>query len=175
MSKLIVPLAAAAIALTVPLAFAMDEKETLHRDRNESLIVAQQTSPDVPDPSGKDMEEQMQKMQEHMKEMQAQMEKIRQTTDPKERQRLMQEHMQGMGEQMQMMQGMGGCMMMRGMMGGRQQSTATPGKKGGMDCPMMKGGDPGRGQEMMEQRMDMMQMMMEQMLQHQEEAQAKPK
>jgi hypothetical protein len=40
---------------------------------------------------------------------------------------------------------------------------------------MMKGGDPGRGQEMMEQRMDMMQMMMEQMLQHQEEAQAKPK
>ena len=175
MNKLTIPAAAAAMALTISIAYAGDEHETLHPDRDAKLIVAQQTSPDVPDPSGKDMEEQMQKMQEHMKEMQAQMEKIRQTTDPKERQRLMQEHMQGMREQMKMMQGMGGCMMMRGMMGGRQQGTATPGKKGSMDCPMMKGGDPGRGQEMMEQRMDMMQMMMEQMLQHQEEAQAKPK
>jgi hypothetical protein len=70
---------------------------------------------------------------------------------------------------------MGGCMMMRGMMGGRQQGTATPEKKGGMDCPMMKGSDPGRRQEMMEQRMDMMQMMMEQMMEQMEEAQAKPK
>jgi hypothetical protein len=52
-----------------------------------------------------------------MKKMQEQMEKIRQSTDPAERQKLMQEHFQSMQEAMQAMHGnmgkaggMGGCM-----------------------------------------------------------------
>jgi hypothetical protein len=39
----------------------------------------------------------------------------------------------------------------------------------------MRPADPAAREKWQEQRMDMMQMMMEQMLQHQEEAQAKPK
>jgi hypothetical protein len=57
-----------------------------------------------------------QQMTDRMKTMQAQMEKIRQTTDPKEREKLLAEHMKSMQEGMQMMRGMGGGMM--GMMGG---------------------------------------------------------
>jgi len=44
------------------------------------------------------------------------MEKLRATTDPKERQKLMQEHMQTMQENMKAMRGMGGPMMMEQMM-----------------------------------------------------------
>ena len=94
-----------------------------------------------------DMDKQMPQMQEKMKAMQSQMDKIRKTTDPKERQKLMQEHMQAMQENMKMMHGMGGPMMM----GGK--------KDGMMDGEMMKRHD------MTEKRMDMMQMMMEQMMQ----------
>jgi hypothetical protein len=90
-----------------------------------------------------------QQMMERMKTMHAQMDKIRQTADPKEREKLMAEHMKTMQEGMQMMQGMGGGMM--GMMGG------------------------GQGPQMMEGRMDMMQMMMEQMMQHLQMQEGAPK
>ena len=46
-------------------------------------------------------------MQEKMKAMQGQMDKIRQTTEPQERQKLMQEHMQAMQAGMETMRGMG--------------------------------------------------------------------
>jgi hypothetical protein len=59
----------------------------------------------------------------------------------------MQEHMQTMQENMQTMHGMGGPMMMGG----------KPGATG----PGMMGGDPKQRQEMMEKRIDMMQMMMQ--------------
>jgi len=91
-----------------------------------------------------------QQMMDRMKTMQAQMDKIRQTTDPKEREKLMTEHMKSMQEGMRMMRGMGGGMM--GMMGGG----------------MMGGGAGSQSMPMMEGRMDMMQMMMEQMMQHQQ-------
>jgi hypothetical protein len=108
-----------------------------------------------------------------MKKMQQQMDKIRATTDPKERQKLMDEHMRSMNEGMTMMRGMGGPMMMGGkpgamgpgMMGGDQKSGMGPG---------MMGGDPKQQQEMMGRRMDMMQMMMEQMMQHQQMMQPAP-
>ena len=92
-------------------------------------------------------------MQEHMKKMQQQMEKLRATTDPKERQKLMQEHMQTMQENMKSMRGMGGGMMM-GMMGGGQKGGPMMG--GNLD---MTGDDMMKRHEMMEKRMDMMQMM----------------
>ncbi len=98
--------------------------------------------------AGMQMDATMQKqMVERMKLMQAQMDKLRQTTDPKEREKLLAEHMKSMHEGMQMMRGAGGGMM--GMMGGGQAAG-------------------GQGMQMMEGRMDMMQMMMEQMMQHQQ-------
>ena len=104
-----------------------------------------------------DMEKQMPQMQENMKKMQQQMEKIRATTDPKERQQLMQEHMQAMQTNMKSMQGMGGPMMS----GGQHGNMMMEGKKAAMSQ-----GDMMKRHAMMEKRMDMMQMMMEQMLQH---------
>ncbi|WP_395400977.1 hypothetical protein ACHMW6_25385 [Pseudoduganella sp. UC29_106] len=96
-------------------------------------------------------------MQENMKEMQHQMEKFQATTDPKERQKLMQEHMQSMQESMKEMHGMGGSMMSSDQHGG-----VTKG-----DHKNMAKGDMMKHHDMMEKRMDMMQMMMEQMVQHQ--------
>ena len=106
----------------------------------------------------------MEKMQEKMKKMQEQMEKIHATTDPAERRKLMQEHMQSMQEGMKMMGRMGG-----GMKGGDMMAKA---KKDQAET-MMDAGD-GMGMCMMmmkkhksvESRMDMMQMMMEQMTEH---------
>ena len=143
-----------------------------------------------------DMDKQMPQMQQNMKAMQEQMEKIRTTTDPKERQDLLQKHMQTMQENMQAMRSMGGPMMMDGaqdggmMMGGAQGGGMMQGdkmagmkegammkgdKKGGMaEGGMKKGGMMGgmmdgdmmKHHAMMEKRMDMMQMMMEQMVHH---------
>ena len=119
------------------------------------IVSAQEKSAPAKPAMSMDMDKQMSQMQENMKKMQGQMDRIRKTTDPKERQKLMQEHMQSMQEGMNMMRGMGGPMMM-GMMGGK------PGATG----PGMMGGDPKQQQEMLGRRMDMMQMMMEQMMQH---------
>jgi len=104
-----------------------------------------------------DMDKQMPQMQENMKAMQQQMEKIRATTDPTERQKLMQEHMQAMQENMKAMHGMGSPMMMDG---GEHGGMKKAGHK-----PMAEGGMM-QHHAMMERSMDMMQMMMEQMMQH---------
>ena len=112
------------------------------------------------------MDKQMPQMQENMKKMQQQMEKFQATTDPKERQKLMQEHMQTMQENMKAMHGMGGPMMMGG---DRHGGMAMGAHKGMADGDMMKHHD------MMEKRMDMMQMMMEQMVQHQKAQETTPK
>jgi len=102
----------------------------------------------------KDTDTQMSRMQENMKKMQQQMQELQTTTDPKERKKLMQVHMQTMQENMKAMRGMGGPMMKGGgmMMGGK--------KGGAADGHMMQ------RHEMIENRMDMMQTMMEQMMQH---------
>ena len=99
----------------------------------------------------------MSQMQEKMKAMQQQMEKLQATTDPQERQKLMQEHMQAMQENMKAMHSMGGPMMMAA---GKPGAMAKDGHK------HKAGGDMMQHHAMMEKRMDMMQMMMEQMMQH---------
>ncbi|MDO9068129.1 MAG: hypothetical protein Q7W05_06705 [Deltaproteobacteria bacterium] len=98
-------------------------------------------------------------MQDRYKKMQEQMEKIRQTKDPKERQKLLQEHWQTMHEGVGMMGGGMG----RGPRGGGAMMGAGP-----------AGCQPGAApeamacrQNTMERRMDMMQMMMENMIEHQ--------
>jgi hypothetical protein len=107
-----------------------------------------------------------QQMIERMKTMQSQMEKIRQTTDPKERERLLAEHMESMHEGMRTMRGMGGGMM--GMMGG-----GPGGAMAGGSMHRPRGSGP-QNAEMMQDRMDMMQMMMEQMMQHDQMRQQTP-
>ncbi|MCK9382459.1 MAG: hypothetical protein M0P95_15525 [Sulfuritalea sp.] len=89
-------------------------------------------------------------MQENMKKMQQQMEQFRATTDPAERQKLMQAHMQTMQENMQTMHGMDGAMM-------------KGDKKHGMAGSAMM-----QHHAMTEKRLDMMQTMMEQLMQHQQ-------
>jgi len=104
-------------------------------------------------------------MQQSMTAMQAQMATIRATTDPTERRKLMQVHMQAMQDNMTAMSGMGGPMKMGG------------GQAGGMamgDGKPKAGGDMMQHHQMMENRMSMMQMMMEQMLQHQQAMESMP-
>jgi len=122
------------------------------------IVSAQEKSTPAKPAMSMDMEKHMSQMQEKMKAMQGQMDRIRKTTDPKERQKLMQEHTQAMQENMKMMRGMGGPMMMGAAGDG---SPMKGGMKGGM-----KEGDMMQHHAMMEKRMDMMQMMMEQMMQH---------
>ena len=120
------------------------------------IASAQDKSAPAKPAMGMDMDKHMGKMQGNMKAMQAQMDKIHKTTDPKERQKLMQAHMTAMQENMKAMRGMGGPMM-----------------KGGGEHGGMKDGDMMKRHEMMANRMDMMQMMMEQMMQHDHAAMAK--
>ena len=121
----------------------------------QPLVSAAQTEKPAAKPrAGMQADPKMQQqMLERMKTMQAQMEKIRQTTDPKEREKLLAVHMKSMQEGMQMMRGMGG--MGGGTMGGPRGS--------GPQSP-----------QMMQDRMDMMQMMMEQMMQHDQMMQRSP-
>ena len=96
-------------------------------------------------------------MQAAMQRMQEQMTKIRPTTDPAERQKLMLEHMSTMQESMERMKKTGGpgtgMMPGGGMMGG---PSAAPSPS---EVPTRMG--------TMEQRLGMMQIMMDQMMQHQ--------
>jgi hypothetical protein len=105
--------------------------------------------------------QQMQRMQANMKNMQDMMAKIQASKDPAERQKLMQEHSKAMHAQMEMMGGMGGGQM--GMMKGGDM----------MEGGNMMGGDMMKEHQAMQGRMAMMEMMMGQMLQHQEAAQSK--
>ncbi|WP_144776969.1 hypothetical protein [Marinobacter maritimus] len=114
--------------------------------------------------------EQMQEMQQNMSRMQEMAPKMRGSSG-QNRQKLMQEHMELMQEQMQMMRGgmMGnqGMMNGQGMMGGKEmQGSSNQGN------PAIK---PEDRIEFMEKRMNQMQLMMEQMLEHQQELQDRAK
>ena len=121
------------------------------------IVSAQEKSAPAKPAMSMEMDKHMSQMQENMKKMQQQMEKLRATTDPKERQKLMQAHMQTMQENMKTMRGMGGPMMM---------GSAQPGGMAMDGNKKMAAGDMMQHHAKMEKRMDMMQMMMEQMMQH---------
>ena len=94
-------------------------------------------------------------MEKHLNEMQALMEKMHTTKDPKERRKLMDEHMKSMREMMKGMRSSSDEMKM-GMMSG--------GPKSGVPMPE---GEKQR-QYLLEKRIDMMNMMMEQVMQEEE-------
>lgn len=91
-------------------------------------------------------------MQENMKRMQDLMEKLKASKNPAERQGLLDEHSKALHEQMRMMQGTG--------MGG--------GQAGMMGSDMMK------NHQGMMARMEMMELMMSQMMQHLDATRVKP-
>ena len=182
----------AAFTLPVTAAFAED----IHQHEQGAQAMPEETAK----PDAK-VDDHMAMMQESMKKMQAQMEKIHHSQNSKERLRLLQEHGQSMRGSIKVMREMmgshmmgshmmgGGCMMgnqmkdgqatggctgcMQGgcMMGGQMKGGQMPGgcPMGGgsgnqmMKCPMM---------EMMGKHADMMLMMMEQMMEHNEAAMA---
>ena len=119
---------------------------------------AQDNAPPGKPAMSMDMGQQMSTMQANMKDMQAQMEKIRATTDPKERRKLMEAHMQAMQDCMTTMRQQDKPMMTMG--GDQAGGMAMGGDKA------KAGGDMMKHRQMMEGRVGMMEMMMEQMLQH---------
>jgi len=126
---------------------------------------------------------QLKKMQDNVKKMPAQLDRIAKAKTDEARQKAMAEHMQTMQENMNMARGMQAgmmdCPMMEGGMMGKGGMGMMHGGmmgKGGMG--MMGGGGapadvPDRMQQM-EKRMDMMQMMMEQMMRRQDGAAPAP-
>lgn len=143
--------------LAVPLAQAADEED--HAAHHPGADQSQA----APAPDDKAAEMKMEKMQEKMKTMQEQMEKIHSAKDPQERQKLMKEHMQSMQEGMKMMGGMGAGMKGGDMMARAEkdqaESMSDAGDGMGM-CMMMK------KHKSVEARLNMMQKMMEQMMEH---------
>jgi len=129
------------------------------------IVSAQGVSAPASPAMSMDMDRHMTRMQENMTKMQNQMDRLRKTTDAAERQKLMREHMQAMQENMKTMRGMGGPMLTGS---GQRGGMAMGGQKD------MAGGDVMQRQEMMEKRMDTMQMMMEQMLQHDQAMETMP-
>ncbi len=96
--------------------------------------------------------------QDRMHTMHDQIDKIHRTKDPEEHQRLLEEHWETMDEQMRDMR------MMEGMMGGMMSGMhGQRGDQGRGHIHMM---DPDQRDSYMQDRMDMMQLMMEQMMQH---------
>jgi hypothetical protein len=120
----------------------------------------------------------MEKMQDKMKKMQDLMSKMHSTSDPKEREKLMNEHMESMREGMKSMRTM---MDKGGMMGKKKQCDDAGAEKDahqhGDDASSGKPSDGDQGGEMMmggmmkmhkkmQERMDTMQKMMEQIIEH---------
>ena len=135
-----------------------------------------QVAPEPEDKAaGMKMEKKQEAMHEKMKKMQEQMDKIRSSRDPQERQKLMKEHMQSMREGMKMMKdtGVGMKMGTEGKKkGAAEHEHAQDGaaSQGGDEMAMMEGMKGGgmmmKKHKMMEARMDLLQKMMEQMLEH---------
>ena len=144
-------------------------------------IVAAQAAPPSPQPPPAQATDRTSMAAQHlsamdarMKLMQEQMRRIRETKSPEVRATLLREHMHTMMEQMRAMSAMGGRMMSgmmpRGMMGGQVMG------QGMMGHGMMGGGNRNapsaqqcqrmqdRARDQMQNRLDMMQLMMEQMM-----------
>lgn len=139
--------------LALPIAQAADEED--HSAHHPGAEEGQTTAT----PDNMAGEKKMEKMQEQMKKMREQMEKINAATDPKERQKLMEGHMQSMRDGMKTMREMRGGKM--GMMGKKKEGEPMM-KEGGKEKEgMQMGMMMMKRHKMMEDRLDMMQMMME--------------
>jgi hypothetical protein len=135
-------------------------------------VAARADDPSTANPSAANQSEQqaalIEQMQSRMQAMQAQMAQLQTVTDPAERQKLLSAHMQLMQEQMASMRAMGGGMM-QGMHGGTGMGMGSGMRAAGGGMGMRQGANagqqpPGPRHQLMEDRVDMLQMMMEQMM-----------
>ncbi|MDP2142847.1 MAG: hypothetical protein Q8J80_01835 [Gallionella sp.] len=174
MKKLLISSVVAVLCAGAPAVYAVDEHHPEQGGTPASKSApekeVQLSQPAAP---GKAMsgtaDAQMVKAQERMKQAQALMSKLRETKDPAERKKLMQEHAQVLRDTMGMMRGM----KMMGMMGSGQGMGM--GMMGQGKGPQAQAGDMMPMHQMMEERMEIMQMMMEQMMQREEMRDAAPK
>ena len=113
-------------------------------------------------------QDQMQQMQQNWSRMNGFMQQMPGAGSPEERQRFLEDHWEAMEDQMDLMhRGMMGPVMMGGpgaMMGGNQGQGMMNNQPGQGNAAGMS---PDQRLQFMEERMDQMQLMMEQMLQHQ--------
>ncbi|MBI4754311.1 MAG: hypothetical protein HY778_02580 [Betaproteobacteria bacterium] len=170
-------LIATIIAASLGLAYPAIAEDAHHPDQP----LAQAQGAATTKPAAKP-EETVKKMQDNVKKMPGQLERVAKARTDEERQKAMAEHVRTMQENMQMARGMQagmmGCPMMEGGMGGMMgmMGGGMMGQ-GGMGMMGGPGAGPGAGAERMQQmerRMDMMQMMMEQMLRRPEGMPAAP-
>ena len=174
MKKLLISSVVAVLCSGAPAVYAVDEHHPEQGGTPASRSAPGKEAPlSQPAAPGKAMSgtagEQMVKAQERMKQAQALMSKLREAKDPAERKRLMQEHAQALRDTMGMMRGM----KMMGMMGSGQGMGM--GMMGQGKGPQAQAGDMMPMHQMMEERMEIMQMMMEQMMQREEMRDAAPK
>ena len=162
-----------ACLLAVPVAQAADEED--HAAHHPGADPSKAATAQKGKPAGMNMEQ----MQDKLKKMQDLMAKIHSTSDPKERDKLMKEHMDAMLEGMKSMQGM---MSKGGMMGKKKQRDDAGAEKdshqhaegaasggpsdGDQGGEMMMGGMMMKMHKKMQERIDAMQKMMEQIIEH---------
>jgi len=147
-------------AVGMQLAVAAQEPEVPAREQSEH---EQHVGPSADAPA---VQPSMAAMQEHMRAMREQMARIQATEDPVERQRLMREHMQSMQQHMQMM----GPMhpeQQRGS-GGRCADSDAPCR---MDEMRAENGMMRQRMGALEGRLESMQQLMREMMDHLDEAQ----
>lgn len=143
-------LALAAVILSPSAALAVDEHHPADGKKSAAPAKPSGTPPSAGSPDSRAA------MQQRMQTMQQQMDRIHKTTDPKERQKLLDEHYRTMMENMKAMRGSGGPMSMGMKMHGDAKGAPH------------KGADPADRAAHMEQRMEMMHMMMEHMMQREQ-------
>ncbi len=145
-----------ACLLAVPVAQAQGEEDHTahHPDADQSQA--------APGQDDKAAATKMGEMQDRMKKMQELMSKIHSTSDPKERDKLMREHMESMREGMKSMRAM---MDKGGMMGKKKDASSGSPAGGDQGGEMMMGGMM-KMHKSMQGRMDAMQKMMEQVIEH---------
>lgn len=131
-------------------AFSAQAPADEHEGHHPEQAATPKAAAPVPAPQGASA------MQENMKRMQDLMAKLKASQNPAERQKLLDEHSKAMHEQMRTMQGMGMGMGMGG------------GQAGMMGSDMMK------NHQGMMARMEMMELMMSQMMQHLDATRVKP-
>ena len=168
MKRLQVIALATGMMLMAPIAFAQTKEE--HESHHPDATITAPAADEQESKSAAGMEG-MQSMQKNMKAMHELMEKIHSSNDPAEKTQLLKQHMQAMRDQMKGMQGKGGMTM--GMMnGGMAEGTKTQSNGMAMMCGGKKGTKSGdmmmKCHGMMQARMEMMQDMMGQMLEHEE-------
>ena len=144
MKKILILVAAAAITVQTSVLYAADKSQPAAQGQNKTMQMG----------AGKG---DMGMMKKNMQVMMKQMDEIHSTKDPEKRQQLMHAHMKNMHKGMQMMRGMGGDMTMGDGKGGGAMMNKGTGEN--MSCE-----GKGMRHQMMVERMDMMQMMMEQMI-----------